>query len=179
MFRFLSKVEENIFWGNFEKYYSKLIYFNIRKLFNEYNYSFQEVDVEDCYGEVILKIYSNKEKIFGEYNENKSKFSTYLTVICYNKIKDYLSSMKYKYKQTSDDKLDFFNYHSEMNMEDILQVQEIFEKILNQEEQLIMKLFYFEELRSYEIGDILGINESTVRVKKKQIIDKIKRSYDV
>jgi len=172
-------INEDEIWEEFEIEYSRLIHFNIRKIFREYNFNYDKYDIEDCYSEIILKLYKQKKSILEKYNSNESKFSTYLTIICYNKIKDYMSSMKYKYNERSAEKLEIFNIQSDMKIDDILQVNEIFEKCLNEKEILIMKLFYYEELNSNEISEILGVSDSTIRVTKKKILEKIKRMYDV
>ena len=57
-------INSKLFWEDFEKNYSKLLYYNIRNTFVYYNFNFLKEDIEDCYQEVFLKILSSKETIF-------------------------------------------------------------------------------------------------------------------
>lgn len=171
-------IKEKFFWSNFENDYSKLFYYLIKNTLSENNvYNYAKEDVEDVYQEILLKIYKNKEKIFNEYNEERSKFSTYLSVISVRVVISYLPKINKKYEQNNYEVLEEKTIEccNEENIfnEDI--IEKIFSSnILTEREKLIIKLFYIKELNSKEIRDILDITDSTVRVTKNKAIKKLK-----
>jgi RNA polymerase sigma factor (sigma-70 family) len=164
-------INSKLFWEDFEKNYSKLLYYNIRNTFVYYNFNFLKEDIEDCYQEVFLKILSSKETIFKNYNKNKSLFTTYISTICNNKTRDYLKKIKYNID------IDTINVSFEDNsIEDIISVEQILNNnSLTDKEILVIKLYYLKELSSIEISKILNITDSTVRVIKKNALKKIQK----
>ena len=163
------------FWNDFFINYSKLIYSNIRRTFLHYNYQFTNEDIEDCYSSITIKVLSQKQQIENNFNEEKSKFTTYLSVLCTNRTIDYLNANKYKYSHVEDkESLLMFN---DENL--ALDVDKFLEsRLLSDREKLVLKLFYMKELNSKEISKILKISDNTVRVTKKKAIDKLRKEYN-
>ena len=163
------------FWDNFFINYSNLIYAAIRRAFVHYNYKFVNEDIEDCYSLVAIKILSQKEQIEKNYNDEKSKFSTYLSVLTTNRTIDYLNANKYKY--THVEEKESLLVIKEENLS--LDTDKFLEsKLLSDREKIVLKLFYMKELSSKEIAKILKISDNTVRVTKKKAIDKLKEQYN-
>lgn len=171
MFFFKSKN----FWDDFFINYSNLIYSAIRRTFLHYNYQFTNEDIEDCYSSISIKILSQKKQIENNFNEEKSKFTTYLSVLCTNRTIDYLNANKYKYLHV-DVKESLLISNDDNLMLDIDKFLE--SNLLSDREKLVLKLFYMKELSSREISKILNISDNTVRVTKKKAIDKLKEEYN-
>lgn len=162
------------FWDNFFVNYSNLIYSNIRRTFLHYNFQFVNEDIEDCYSSITIKILSQKKQIENNYNEEKSKFTTYISVLCTNRTIDYLNANKYKYSHVGEQE-SLLIANDEGLMLDIDKFLE--SGVLSDREKLVLKLFYMKELTSKEIANILKISDNTVRVTKKKAIDKLKEEY--
>ena len=162
------------FWDSFFENYSKIIYASIRRTFTYYNFSFVSEDIEDCYGSIIVKILSQKESIERNYKQERSKFTTYLSVLCANRTIDYLNANKYKYAHVNENEGLFIADEENISLD--------IDKFLNADslsdrEKLVLKLFYVKELSSKEIAKVLKISDNTVRVTKKKAIDKLREEF--
>ena len=117
------------------------------------------------------------------YNAD-SKFSSWLYKIAYRTSLDYLR----KRKSTSDiDQLNGSQIVSSENRQLSLDNKELSGLLsqaiaqLNEEEALIVRLFYLEELQISELEDITGLGKSNIKVKlfraRKKLADIIKSDY--
>lgn len=181
------ELSSNEFWESFIKNYSRLLASIIIKTFNYYNFIFNPEHLSDCNQDIILQIFNKKETIFGNYNSEKSKFTTYLSVIVtratidyLNKNKKYYANVELKdsvppsgesaigYKHIEESIID---KEEDISFEDILKSGKLTDR-----EKLILKMIFIKEMTSKEVGDFLNISESTVRVTKKKAIGKLKKS---
>lgn len=169
------ELSSNEFWESFIKNYSRLLTSIIIKTFNYYNFIFNPEHLSDCNQDIILQIFNKKETIFGNYNSEKSKFTTYLSVIVtratidyLNKNKKYYANVELKEKHIEESIID---KEEDISFEDILKSGKLTDR-----EKLILKMIFIKEMTSKEVGDFLNISESTVRVTKKKAIGKLKKS---
>lgn len=131
-------------------------------------------DAEELAQDVFVKAYQSLDTFKGD-----SKFSTWLYRIVYNAA---ISKTRKKRIETVD--LDYNlidNYSTDEIKEDInrLEYEEqkhIVHKVLeslNPEDSMMVSLFYFNENSTEEIGEIMGLTQSNVKVKLHRLRKKL------
>lgn len=138
-----------------------------------YYYVKDQMVAEDIAQEVFLRVFKKMEEYRGE-----SSVATWLYRITVNACKDFLRSWNYR-------KLVFSQTFLERKTDESTE-QEVIRKL--NENELVRKvmelpvkyrevivLHYFEQLKSREIAELLDLKESTVRVRIKRGIDKLKQ----
>lgn len=158
------------YWCNYLNNYTNLIYHIIRSTLNNYTND----DINEVYQNIYIKVYSNNCNILENFDENKAQFSTYLSIIVRNVSLDYVKN-KNKYKI-----IEFNEEHSFMSFGEMYDIEgclEIPKELLSTKEELVIRLFYEKELNNVEIGELLNLSDSTVRVMKKNGLDKLKKYY--
>ncbi|WP_257141132.1 sigma-70 family RNA polymerase sigma factor [Bacillus sp. AFS015802] len=120
---------------------------------------------EDISQEVFLKVYKNIGKF-----EERSKLKTWLFSITANQCKDYIRSTNRKAKWWNN-LLQTFQNRDEVTPETIILQSEENESLgedllcLPVKYREVLVLYYYEELSTEEIGQLLKINGSTVRTR--------------
>nr|WP_018130722.1 sigma-70 family RNA polymerase sigma factor [Effusibacillus pohliae] len=127
---------------------------------------------EDIAQEVFLRVYKKMEEYRGE-----SSVATWLYRVTVNTCKDYLRSWNYRKLVFSQTFLEWKTGESpEQEVIRKLNENELVRKVmaLPVKYREVIVLHYFEQLKSREIAELLRLKESTVRVRIKRGIDKLK-----
>jgi RNA polymerase sigma-70 factor (ECF subfamily) len=126
---------------------------------------------EELAQDSFLKAFRNIHSYRGE-----SKFSTWLYRIAYNTC---LSS----FRKNTVDEIEFQDYNADSQENDGLKSLETEDRDLElkrllvrlkEDEQLLIQLFYLEELSIKEIADVVGMTESNIKVKLHRSKQKLK-----
>jgi RNA polymerase sigma factor (sigma-70 family) len=123
-------------------------------------------EAEDASQEIFIKCYHG----LGSFNHEAS-FGTWLYRITYNHCKDLLKKSRRQSKAVLMEFHGGFPEHVDISFDeksDLMEIQEILKnaiKSLPGEDQVIVTLYYFEDLPLREIGDIIGIKENYVKIK--------------
>jgi RNA polymerase sigma-70 factor (ECF subfamily) len=159
----------NYYWIDFKQKYNKIIFSMIRKTFNSYFHYPQKEEIEDCYQNVLIKLIKNNYRIMKNYDEQKSSFNTWISIIIQSVVIDYLRNKKndFDFKYIKEE------YYEEGNSNIFLEIK----NILTEREECILNLIFKEEKEIFEISELLNIKESTIRVLKKNALDKLKLYY--
>lgn len=128
---------------------------------------------EDITQEVFLRAYRNMEHFRGDAN-----VSTWLCRITINASKDYLKSWSYR-KLIVTQKFIKQDHHpsAEENLMKSLHENELVQKVMDLPVKFreVIVLYYFEDLKSKEIANLLELPESTVRVRIKRGLEKLRK----
>ncbi|MFE8694747.1 sigma-70 family RNA polymerase sigma factor [Cytobacillus sp. FJAT-53684] len=147
----------------------------IRKLV--YSYVKNHHTMEEITQEVFLTAYQKLDQFRGD-----SSIKTWLFQIAINKSKDYLKSWHYRYMSMNQ----FFQERGtvksvEAELIDKQRNQELAEAIMSLPVKYreIIILYYYYDLDSNEISNLLNMNVSTVRTRLTRGRDLIKRRFDI
>ncbi len=125
-------------------------------------------DAEDIVSDTVVDAYASFSKL-RDINSFRAWIFRILSNKCKKKLKEYADRRK---KETADE----FYEKSETNYNDLaenLQIRLAFSS-LSEEERLILSMDIFAGYTSGEIGEILHINENTVRSKKSRALKKLR-----
>ncbi|MFO1444588.1 sigma-70 family RNA polymerase sigma factor [Bacillus sp. Bva_UNVM-123] len=147
---------------------------DIRKII--YTYVKNHHTMEDITQEVFLSAYRNLGQFRGD-----SAIKTWLIKIAINKAKDYLKSWNYRaIKVTNLIKEDSVSRKTEQVIIDNDWDQELARVIMDLpiKYREVIILYYYEELDTNEISNILNINLNTVKTRLNRSRDLVKRRLD-
>lgn len=123
-------------------------------------------EAEEVAQDVFMKVYDSLDRFQG-----KSKFSTWIYRITYNQSINYLKSGKKNRSTTSlDNRIEYTGNH-EPDASQTIQKNEnntLIQKALirlPETEQIIVTLYYYEDLSVKEIADIVNLSVQNVKVK--------------
>lgn len=123
-------------------------------------------EAEDVAQEAFIKSFKSLARFKGD-----AKFSTWLYRISYNHCLDKLKERKRYFhsdvideiiENHQDTEIDVFQ---KMELEERKEIIQKTLKELNEDEQVIMTLYYFEELSLKEISEIIAINPNNIKIK--------------
>lgn len=147
--------------------YSKRIYFKCLSIVKE------EPKAKDYTHDIFIKIFSNIQQFKG-----RSNFSLWVHSITYN----------YCIRQISRKQLEITNLENEEDIledSDLVQVpldrEEQFDHLqkcldqLSQEDRILLSMKYWDDLKIEEIGKILKIEDSAVKMRLKRLRDRMKK----
>jgi len=123
-------------------------------------------EAEEVAQDVFVKMYQVLHTFKGD-----SKFSTFLYKIAYNRSLDYLKKRGRSLRTTSIEDFSHCNIHSFENTLTGLEVKERKRIIKNamdelqEQDNIVITLYYFEELSLKEISEVMGIEVNTVKVR--------------
>lgn len=129
------------------------------------NYVRNRFDADDIYSETFLR-YFKKERPFREEEHRKA----YLIRITINCSKDFFAD-----KQRSQQYLDENETTEQADFEDRFYMRDILNGLTADERNLIY-FFYYQEIKSAEIAELLAISDDAVRTRLKRVREKIKRA---
>jgi RNA polymerase sigma-70 factor (ECF subfamily) len=141
-----------------------------------YDMTRNQEDAEDLTQETFLRAYLKIKQYRGD-----SKFSTWLYRIAYNAGIDFRRQIKRSTRvdmDTKEDKIAVQNWTSSSGAGEFTGEREEIEKALEtltHPQKMAVVLHYYHGLKMKEIGDILNISESTVRVQLFRAIGHLKR----
>lgn len=134
-----------------------------------YRYLENMEDAKDAVQNTFIRIFNN----ISTYDSNRSNIHTWANTYC---IKECLYLIRSKKRLP----LSELTYESLINTidhfpsEDLrLEELSVYINCLNEEEKLIVQLFYFDELPHREIADLLGVKESSSRSKLSRATNKL------
>ncbi len=126
-------------------------------------------DVEDVIQETIYKAYKNLNKL-----KDTNKFDAWVIQILLATCNDFYRNKKELY-EIDENTVNENNEYSEFeNKYDFLTLL----KDLDEEEKIIMILYYSDSSTTNEIAQTLNLNENTVKTKIKRAKEKIKKSFE-
>lgn len=143
-----------------------------------YYYVKDAMIAEDIAQEVFLRAYGKLDEFRGD-----SAVSTWLYRITVNASKDYLRSWNYRKTVVVEKIREWGNRHADhqetteqlvvRRMEDDHLARHVMQLPVKYREMIV--LYYFEQLKSREIAELLDMNESTVRVRLKRALEQLKK----
>ena len=131
-------------------------------------------DAEDAAQETFVKCY----RALNRYNA-QAAFSTWLYKITYNHSIDILKSKNKKWHTTewkSDLEPEMIPQHSFDEKIDLKEIQLLLKEAIHRlspDEQVIVTLYYYEDLPLKDIAEIIGIRENNVKIKLFRIRSKL------
>ncbi|MEY4504240.1 MAG: hypothetical protein RL154_533 [Pseudomonadota bacterium] len=121
-------------------------------------------------------------KYFGEHNEEPADDWLSQTLnVSIEKIREARNSIGVYSVMPISEQLQLFN---EEDTQEVIENAELMSKIqkamekLSEREQIVMQLYYFEELKLEEIADVLQVTTSRVSQIHKHVISKIRESFE-
>jgi len=131
-------------------------------------------DAEDAAQEIFVKCY----RALNRYN-GQAAFSTWLYKITYNHSIDILKKKNRKWhaiEWKNDLEPDVLRHQSLDEKIDLKEIQLVLKEAihrLSQDEQVIVTLYYYEDLPLRDIAEIIGIRENNVKIKLFRIRSKL------
>lgn len=129
-----------------------------------------EDDISDAIQETILSCYKNLRKL-----RNNSLFKSWLIKILVNECNKIYRKRKKHNVSYEENQIESYLMFEDNSFENI--GFDIFIRNLNDDEKLILTLYYYLEYSTKEISKILKINESTIRSKISRAKEKLKNQY--
>lgn len=129
-----------------------------------------EDDISDVIQETIICAYKSISKL-----KEPKNFKKWLITILVNKCKDSYKKKKQNSCQVALEEVNEVYAFAPKEFENI-EISDIL-KNLNEDERLIITLYYLEDYTSKEIADILGMNENTIKTKVLRAKNKIRNSF--
>lgn len=124
------------------------------------------VDAEDAVSESVLAAWENRDKL-----RNEAAFKSWLFQITANTCKKNLKKLA-RLQPTETENLESEDESDELQAADAVAIKELFFK-LGDEDRLVVGLSVFGGYSSDEIGDMLSMNASTVRSRRKRALDRM------
>lgn len=153
------------------KEYTNYIYAIIK---NKANHLKSE-DVEEIISDVFLTLWNNQNKL-----DKQKNLSPYIAGITKNLIKKkFRNSNQYENIEDYQEQLISFekiHLYSEIEEKNEIIIEELDK--MQQEEQKIFVMFYYEDKKIKEIANILGISESKVKMKLSRTRKKLKNKLE-
>lgn len=152
----------------------------IRLYYNQiYIYVFKQINDKEVSMDLTQEIFISMLKSIDGYEEKRASFKTWLYKIASNKVIDYYRSKYYKFTTITVDieQESLVNLH---NIEESFQIKEdareVMEVIsmLDGDIQQVLRMKIFAEMTFKEMGNILGMKESTLKTKYYSSLKKIK-----
>lgn len=136
-------------------------------------------DAKDLTQEIFIKAYNN----YSKYDMNKASVKTWLFAIANNQIINFWKSSYFNKRYTFEYDFDKLQGSDDLletiiQEEDIRVILTLMKKTLNKRNFRIMNLYFFSELSSKEISEILEMNQKTVSNVISLSIKKIKEKLE-
>ena len=145
---------DEIFCQHYEKY-KNTVYSVI------FNYVQNTEDTADLLQDVFIKLFSVEEEF-----QSEEHLKAWLIRVAINRCKNHLRSIKTRKIVPLEEDIPFFDKNED---NDLLRIV----LTLPEKYRIPIHLFYYESYSIKEIGDILGIPESTVKIHLKRGRDKL------
>lgn len=143
-----------------------------------YTYMKNSADTDDVTQEIFVTIYQKIQTFQG-----KSSLRSWIYTIAINKCKDYLRSWQARNKRLREKLIQssYTTRANETNPEDETisksESNQLFHHVMNLpiKYREVIILFYFKELSTKEIADMLHVKEATIRTRLKRSREKLKK----
>lgn len=121
-------------------------------------------DAEDIMQSVFLKLW-NTNKVFN----NDEHIDKWLTITCINKCKDHFKLHFVKNTVSLDEVNEYYTFDSNDKID-------IFNSIMSlpKKERIVVHLFYYEDLTTDEISNLLNSNPNTIKTRLKRARTRLK-----
>jgi RNA polymerase sigma-70 factor (ECF subfamily) len=142
----------------------KLAYYHVRDRYQ----------AEDIAQEVFCKVYEKLDSFRGE-----SSYYTWIYRITVNKCRDYLKSAAFRRILPWGNTRKLNQIQNTTNhLFEAVEGGEVFQKVMDlpSKYRIVIALYYFEELSTVEISEILNIKESTIRTRLCRAREKLKKT---
>ena len=128
-------------------------------------------DIADCLQETIINAYQNIKRI-----RHPEFFKTWIIKILINECNKFYKKNKVKIVSLDDNNMEKYisngkEIESNLSFESMM-------KLLKQDEQIILTLYYVSGYNTKEISKIVKINENTIRTKMMRAKNKLKNIYE-
>jgi RNA polymerase sigma-70 factor (ECF subfamily) len=154
----------------YQKYFPKINNFVYHRVFDD---GIRHEIVSNVFYKAMLKI-----KQFSIFDSKQSNFSAWLYRIAINEINQYYRNCKREGKISAAVKWNFQDFQEDNETE--VSYEKLYEKmkLLNQEEQTLLTLRFFEKMRYKEIADIMKKKENAIKVRVHRILTKLRESLE-
>ena len=129
-----------------------------------YGFSKNKEEAEDLTHDVFIRLFT-KLKTF----KGNSKFSTWLFSIVYNTTISFLRKKQIHWEEINEDRVDY-QFGSTETASDLFKSEERMKYInealskMGEQQQVLVQLFYLEELSMKEIEEITGIKMNSIKI---------------
>ena len=129
-----------------------------------YGFSKNKEEAEDLTHDVFIRLFT-KLKTF----KGNSKFSTWLFSIVYNTTISFLRKKQIHWEEINEDRVDY-QFGSTETASDLFKSEERMKYInealskMGEQQQVLVQLFYLEELSMKEIEEIIGIKMNSIKI---------------
>lgn len=162
------------FYNQFQPFIMHVVAQQLRKI-NVYH---SKSDVEDLTSEMILKISANDYEKLDALRDPKS-IQGWLYVVTQNHVVSHVRKEArhdralVRYARESEER---YGMKPEYALDDAEQEQALHESLraLDQQDRLVVTLYYIDKLRYYEIADVLSLNINTVATRLRRAKEKLR-----
>ena len=148
--------EEALFQEIYEEYYEKVVSYIRARVGDNYT-------AEDIASDVFFKCYNNIDR----YDPSKAAVSTWVFTITNNTLKNYYRDRK---PHASIDEMEGFDVPYEDDFDEAIRLEEIRKYLdealasLDETKRRIIDMRYYDEMKTADIAEELGLSNSNVRV---------------
>jgi RNA polymerase sigma-70 factor (ECF subfamily) len=126
-------------------------------------------DIEDCINDIVIKIWRSIDS----YSKEKSKFTTWLTVIARNTALNYLRKQRIPHEELKDNLIDSSSPEAiVIRKESLEELKEAIGRLTSKEQHLFYRKYYYMQ-RTAQIAAELGMTERSVERKLYRLRKKI------
>jgi len=144
---------------------------NIKRL--TYTYVKNWSIAEDLTQEIFISCYVNLERFRGE-----SSYKTWIYKIAINKCKDYIKSKWYRYGIQFDKVMDKLSGRN-LSLDEQLILKEddyrLSQQVLTEKYREMIILYYYEDLRIWEIEELTGIKQETIKTRLRRAKQQLRK----
>jgi len=168
----------------FVQQYRRLIFNTIQKTLIIHNIPYSKEDIEDLEIEVFIKLFENNKKRLWKYDETRgSSLACWIILITIrtvlNCIRDQISKQRGEESFTEEiqyeiDKCSTSDQRPEQHLKDQIERLHDAIKMLSSRDQLIIKLFFYDELPAEKCAYIIGISVNAFYKAKHDAIKRLK-----
>jgi len=162
----------DVAWAILVDMYIGVVYKAIVLVLNKYLDHTDEHDVNDICQNTFLKLFINNCSVLKSYDQNKSKFSTWITVVSRNLAIDYIRKIKEKNTPISDI-VDSLHMGGVTGREKI----SVPEDVISPRQHLVLRMIYDDGLDVEETARFLSVKRQTIRSLHHRAIKKLREHY--
>ncbi len=162
-------------WDLFVESFSKLIYWNIRKVFAAYAFVNREELVQEVFQQVFERLIEKEEL---KKLQNSQSLRKFISVMAAHAALDRAKALgRFEKRVVSGEIPEATTAETPASVASANETTELIESVLNElsvRERTCVEFYYFNELTSREIGNILDITEDAVSAVVRRAKEKIR-----